>query len=97
MLGGAAGFKTNFADYIGTSKYVKIKRYTIRLKISMTHYEVHGSEVFVLVVAFSDANSLSRTDITPILVDADLKTLSFDLEDLKRGLAQRLNELSEVI
>jgi perosamine synthetase len=91
MLGGfTEGFETNFAAYVGTSKAVTTNSCTTALQISMMHYGVHDAEVLVPAASFvTDISSVKWAGGTPVLVDIDPATLSFDLDDLKRKLTPR--------
>lgn len=84
------GFEANFASYIGTSKAVTTNSCTTALQISMMHYDVQGAEVLVPAASFlTDISSVRWAGGTPVLVDTDPATLSFDLDDLKRKLTPR--------
>jgi perosamine synthetase len=83
-------FETDFASYIGTSKAVTTNTCTTALQISLTHFDVQDAEVLVPAASFlTDISSVRWAGGTPVLVDIDPQTLSFDLEDLERKLTPK--------
>lgn len=84
------GFEEQFAAYIGTSKAITTNSCTTALQISLLHYDVRGAEVLVPAAAFiTNISSVRWAGGTPVLVDTDPATLSFDLDDLKRKLTSK--------
>ena len=83
-------FETDFASYIGTSKAVTTNTCTTALQISLMHFDVRDAEVLVPAAAFcTDISSVRWAGGTPVLVDIDPNTLSFDLEDLNRKVTAK--------
>jgi perosamine synthetase len=83
-------FETNFAAIIGTSKAVTTNSCTTALQISMMHYNVQGAEVLIPAASFvTNISSVRWAGGTPVLVDTDPETLSFDLDDLRRKLTPK--------
>ncbi len=83
-------FESKFAAYIGTSKAVTTNSCTTALQISLQHYDVRGVEVLVPAASFiTNISSVRWAGGTPVLVDTDPATLSFDLDDLKRKLTPK--------
>lgn len=91
MLGKhAATLEADFAAYIGTSLAVSTSTCTAALQMCLTHYDVRGCEVLVPAAAFTtDVSAVRWCGATPVLVDVDPVTLSFDLDDLRRKITPR--------
>lgn len=82
--------ETTMAAYIGTSAAVTTNSCTTALQICLLHYGVRGHEVLVPSAAFvTDVSVVRWAGGTPVLVDIDPATLSFDLDDLKRKVTPR--------
>lgn len=82
--------ESEFAAYIGTSFAVTANSCTTALQMCLMHYDVRGSEVLVPAGAFTTDISVVRwAGGTPVLVDIDPATLSFDLDHLRRKLTPR--------
>lgn len=80
-------FETEFSNYIRSSFAVTINSCTSALQVGLIHYDVRGCEVLVPAAGFlTDLSVVRWAGGTPVLVDVDPNTLSFDLEDLKRKL-----------
>jgi perosamine synthetase len=80
-------FEKEFANYIGTAKAITTNSCTTALQISMMHYDVEGFEVLIPAASFTtNISSVKWAGGSPVLVDIDPETLSFDLDDLKRKL-----------
>jgi perosamine synthetase len=83
-------FEAEFAAYIGTQGAVTTNTCTTALQICLMHYDVSGREVLVPSAAFTtDASVVKWAGGSPVLVDTDPLTLSFDLADLKRKITPR--------
>lgn len=83
-------FEAGFASYIGTAKAVSTNSCTTALQIALMHYDVRGAEVLVPAGAFiTNISSVRWAGGSPVLVDIDPQTLSFDLDDLKRKLTSK--------
>lgn len=83
-------FENAFSSYIGTARAVSTNTCTTALQIVLMHYDVRGREVLVPDASFiTDASVVTWAGGTPVLVDIDPATLSFDLDDLKRKLTPR--------
>jgi perosamine synthetase len=83
-------FENEFAGYIGTQSAVTTNTCTTALQICLMHYDVRGHEVLVPAAAFTtDASVVKWAGGSPVLVDTDPLTLSFDLTDLKRKITPR--------
>lgn len=83
-------FETAFAE-LTTCKYaLSVNSCTTALQIALSHYDVRGYEVLVPAAAFiTDASVVGWCGGTPVLVDVDPMTLSFDLEDLRAKIGPR--------
>jgi dTDP-4-amino-4,6-dideoxygalactose transaminase len=82
--------ESGFATYIATANAVTTNTCTTALQICMMHYDVRGYEVLVPSAGFiTDVSVVKWAGGTPVLVDTDPATLSFDLDDLKRKLTPR--------
>lgn len=82
--------ETEFAAYIGTTTAVTTNTCTTALQMCLAHYDVQDREVLVPSAAFfTDVSVVKWAGGTPVLVDTDPATLSFDLVDLKRKLTPR--------
>lgn len=63
---------------------------TTALQICLTHFDVRNAEILVPAAAFvTDVSAVRWCGGVPVLVDIDPKTLSFDLDDLRRKLTPR--------
>lgn len=83
-------FETLFRDMTGCSRAVSVNSATTALQIALQHYDVAGHEVLVPAGAFlTDVSSVLFAGGTPVLVDLDADTLSFDLADLERKITTR--------
>jgi perosamine synthetase len=77
----------NFAEFTGVSHAVSLNSCTTALTISLMHFGVAGGEVLVPSGSFvTDISSILFSGATPVMVDMDPETLSFDLEDLERKI-----------
>ncbi len=80
----AFGAQTQCAHAISTNSC------TTALQICLTHFVVRGYEVLVPAAAFiTDVSVVRWCGGTPVLVDVDPETLSFDLDDLRRKITPR--------
>jgi perosamine synthetase len=83
-------FERAFAEYIGTAHGVSTNTCTTALQIALMHYVVRGCEVLVPSASFiTDVSVVRWAGGTPVLVDCDPATLSFDLDDLRRKVTSR--------
>ena len=83
-------FESGFANYIGTDHAVTTNTCTSALHIALLHYDVQDREVLVPSAAFvTDVSVVRWAGGSPVLVDTDPSTLSFDLDDLRRKLSPR--------
>jgi dTDP-4-amino-4,6-dideoxygalactose transaminase len=79
-----------FASYVGTSSAVSTNSCTTALQICLLHYDVKGREVLVPSAGFiTDISVIRWAGGTPVLVDTNPDTLSFDLADLARKLTPK--------
>ncbi len=82
--------ETGFASYVGTSAAVSTNSCTTALQICLLHYGVKGHEVIVPSAGFiTDISVVRWAGGTPVLVDINPQTLSFDLDDLRRKVTPR--------
>jgi perosamine synthetase len=82
--------ETGFASYTGTSSGVSTNSCTTALQICLLHYGVKGHEVLVPSAGFiTDISVVRWAGATPVLVDTNPQTLSFDLDDLQRKVSPR--------
>lgn len=82
--------ETGFAEYVGTARAVSTNTCTTALQIALMHYDVAGREVLVPAAGFiTDISVVRWAGGVPVLVDIDPRTLSFDLDDLRRKLTPR--------
>ncbi|MCW5771388.1 MAG: DegT/DnrJ/EryC1/StrS family aminotransferase [Rhodospirillaceae bacterium] len=91
MLGPfAATLERDFAARIGTAHAVSVNSCTTALQICLDYWGARGGEVLIPAAAFTTDVSVARWGgATPVLVDIDPTTLSFDLEDLERKVSPR--------
>lgn len=83
-------FESAFAELTACKHALSVNSCTTALQIALSHYDVRGCEVLVPAAAFiTDASVVSWCGGTPVLVDVDPATLSFDLEDLKAKIGPR--------
>lgn len=83
-------FEAAFANLTACKFALSVNSCTTALQIALSHYDVRGWEVLVPAAAFiTDASVVSWCGGTPVLVDVDPATLSFDLEDLKAKIGPR--------
>ena len=83
-------FETGFARHVGAAKAVSTNTCTTALQICLAHYGVSGREVLVPAASFvTDVAAIKWAGGTPVLVDIDPETLSFDLDDLRRKLTPK--------
>ncbi|MBT4703481.1 MAG: DegT/DnrJ/EryC1/StrS family aminotransferase [Rhodospirillaceae bacterium] len=76
-----------FADLVGVKHAISVNSCTTALTISLRHFGVAGGEVLVPSGSFvTDISSILFAEATPVLVDLDPDTLTFDLEDLERKI-----------
>ena len=83
-----------FAAYTGCADAVTSSTCTSALQMCLEHYDVRGREVLVPAAGFiTDVTVVKWAGGTPVLVDTDPATLSFDLDDLARKLTPRTKGL----
>jgi dTDP-4-amino-4,6-dideoxygalactose transaminase len=83
-------FESLFRDLTGCEHAVSVNSATTALQIALQHYDVKGRDVLVPAGAFlTDVSSVLFAGGTPVLVDLDPETLSFDLKDLERRITPR--------
>lgn len=80
-------FENSFSEYIGTKNSVSTNSCTTALQICLEHYGAKGFEILVPSASFvTDISVVKWAGASPVLVDTDPETLSFDLQDLKKKL-----------
>lgn len=91
MLGRfAKSLEQHFADLTRTTHAVSLTTATTGLQIALRHADVSGSEVLVPAASFiTDVSAVQMEGGTPVLVDIDPATLSFDMADLERKVTRR--------
>jgi perosamine synthetase len=78
------------ADFVGVPHAVSLNSCTTALTIALQYYGVVGSEVLVPAGSFvTDVSSVLFAGGTPVLVDINPETLSFDLDDLRSKICDR--------
>jgi perosamine synthetase len=76
-----------FEELVGVKHAVSVNSCTTALTISLQYLDVAGGEVLVPSGSFvTDISSILMAGATPVMVDIDPETLSFDLADLKRKI-----------
>jgi perosamine synthetase len=76
-----------FEEFTGVKHAVSVNSCTTALTISLQHFGVAGGEVLVPSGSFvTDISCILLAGATPVMVDLDPETLSFDLEDLERKI-----------
>jgi perosamine synthetase len=82
--------ESGFAEFVGTNHAVSLNSCTTALTLSLQYYNVAGGEVLVPSGSFvTDVSSILFAGATPVLVDIDPETLSFDLEDLEQKITPK--------
>jgi perosamine synthetase len=82
-----AKLEKDFAVHTGTAHAIGVNTCTTALQICLEYYGVRGFDVLTPAASFTTDLSASRwCGATPVLVDIDRATLSFDLADLERKL-----------
>lgn len=85
-----AGLEQRMSGYHGRSRAIGVTTCTTALQICLQFLDLRGAEVLVPAAGFTtDVSAVKWAGGTPILVDMDPQTLSFDLADLRRKLSPR--------
>jgi len=80
-------FEEKFADYVHTEFAISVNSCTTALQICLQYYGAAGREVLVPSGTFRSAvSSIRWADASPVLVDMNPETLSFDLTDLQNKI-----------
>ena len=91
MLGRfAQTLEQKFAALTHSKHAVSLTTATTGLQIALRHAGVSGGEVLVPAASFiTDVSAVQMEGATPVLVDIDPATLSFDMADLERKITSR--------
>tara|TARA_B100000700_G_C15062736_1_gene867012 strand:+ start:13402 stop:14511 length:1110 start_codon:yes stop_codon:yes gene_type:complete len=91
MLGKYANLIEKEYSKITSANYsISITSATAGLQIALKYIDIAGGEVLVPAASFiTDVSSIQMEGGTPVLVDINPDTLTFDIEDLKKKLTQR--------
>ena len=83
-------FEKEFSEYVGVKYAISVNTCTTALQIVLQYYDIKESEVLVPSGSFvTNISSIKWSGGTPVFVDMNPHTLSFDLEDLKRKRTER--------
>ncbi len=83
-------FEASFREITGCTHAISLNSATTALQISLQYFDVRDAEVLVPAASFlTDVSSVLMSGGTPVLVDANPETLSFDLADMERKLTAR--------
>lgn len=83
-------FERLFMELTDRKFGVSVSTATTGLQIALRHAGVAGGEVLVPAASFiTDVSAIQMEGATPILVDIDPETLSFDMDDLERKVTAR--------
>lgn len=83
-------FEGLFRNLTGCAHAVSVNSATTALQIALQHFGVEDREVLVPAGAFlTDVSSVLFAGGTPVLVDLDPETLSYDLDDLTSKITPR--------
>jgi perosamine synthetase len=91
MLGPfAEKLEAEFRKSCSTHHAISVNSCTTALEICLRHFEVAGHEVLVPSGSFvTDVSVVQWANATPVLVDMNPRSLSFDLDDLRRKVSPR--------
>lgn len=79
-----------FTGLCGTRHAVSLNSCTTAIQISLAYFGAAGGEVLVPAGSFvTDVGAVLMAGATPVLVDIDPETLSFDLDDLAHKITSR--------
>ena len=83
----AQKLEQGMAEFVGVPHAVSVNSCTTALTIALHYYGVEGGEVLVPCGSFvTDVSAVLFAGGTPVLVDMNPETLSFDMDDLKRKI-----------
>ena len=83
-------FEKSFSEVIGTRYSVSTSTCTSALQMVLNYFNVAGYEVLVASASFiTDVSVIKWCGATPIFVEMNPSTLSFDLDDLKSKITSR--------
>jgi dTDP-4-amino-4,6-dideoxygalactose transaminase len=89
-----AGLERQLTAYHGRAAAAAVSTCTTALQICLQFLDLQGGEVLVPAAGFTtDVSAVKWAGGTPVLVDMDPATLSFDLADLHRKLTKRTRAL----
>lgn len=93
-----AAFEKKFAEFIGVKHAIGVNSCTAALDLALKLMDIsHGNEVIVPTITFvSTAHVVAYNLAYPIFADVDEKTLSIDIEDVKRKITGRTKAIIPV-
>ena len=83
-------FEKNFSKKIGVQHSITTNTGTTALQIILNYYQVKGYEILVPSASFiTDVSAIKWCGGTPVYVDINPKTLSFDLDKLEKSITKK--------
>jgi dTDP-4-amino-4,6-dideoxygalactose transaminase len=94
----SVAFEQELASVTGVKRAVVVNSGSSALLLSLTAFHFpKGSKVIIPACNFPTAfNSIIQCNLTPIVVDSDIKTLNLDLEEVKKAIL-KYPEIAAVI